>query len=86
VKLPNGTSTTDLVSTRLVYGFTPRSFLNAFVHYNGDTHEISTNLRFNILYRPLSDLYLVYNDRRNTDSDLLIERAFIVKLTNLFTF
>jgi hypothetical protein len=86
VKLAAGESTTDLVGSRLIYGFTPRSFFNAFIQYNGDTHEISTNMRFNITYRPLSDLYLVYNDRRNTQLDLPVERAFIVKLTNLFTF
>jgi len=86
VKLAGGASTTDLVGTRFIYGFTPRSFFNAFVQYNGDTHEISTNIRFNITYRPLSDLYLVYNDRRNSRTDEPIERAFIVKLTNLFTF
>ena len=86
VKLANGASTANLIGTRFIYGFSPRSFFNAFVQFNGDTHEVSTNIRFNITYRPLSDLYLVYNDRRSTATHEPIERAFIVKLTNLFTF
>ena len=86
VELLNGTSTSNLAGARFIYGLSPRSFLNAFFQYNGSTHEVSTNIRFNIMYRPLSDLYLVYNDRRNTQTDQVMERAFIVKLTNLFNF
>jgi hypothetical protein len=34
----------------------------------------------------MSHLYIVFNDRRETISGQLLERALIVKLTNLFTF
>ena len=74
------------MGARVLYAFTPRSFLNSFVQYNTDTHEVSSNIRFNLIHRPLSDLYLVYNERRNTEVGQLVERAFIVKLTNLFNF
>jgi hypothetical protein len=74
------------VGTRFTYAFTPRSFLNAFIQYNADTHQISSNIRFDLTHHPLSDLYLVYNDRRDTVTGQLLERAFIVKLTNLFNF
>jgi len=86
VTLPNGDFTTDLLGMRWLWGFSPVAFLNAFFQYNTDTHEVSSNIRFNIIHHPLSDLYLVYNDRRNTDAGQLVERAFIVKLTNLFNF
>ncbi len=86
IDLPAGTSIANLVGTRLIYGFSPRSFINAFLQYNGQTHELSTNIRFNITYRPLSDLYLVYNDRRDSRNGEPVERAFVVKLTNLFNF
>ena len=86
VNLPNGSFTTNLVGTRFTYAFTPRSFLNAFIQYNADTHQVSSNIRFDLTHHPLSDLYLVYNDRRDTTSGLLLERAFIIKLTNLFNF
>ncbi len=86
VTLPNGAFTTNLVGARLLYGFSPRLFLNAFIQYNADTHQVSSNYRFNFTHHPLSDLYLVYNDRRDTTSGQLIERALILKLTNLFNF
>jgi hypothetical protein len=86
VTLPNGSFTTNLVGTRFSFAFSPRSFLNAFVQYNADTHQVSSNIRFSFTHHPLSDIYLVYNDRRDTVSGDLLERAFIVKLTNLFTF
>ena len=86
VNLPNGSFTTSLVGARFLYGFTPRAFLNAFFQYNADTNEVSSNIRFNLIHHPLSDLYLVYNDRRDTLRGQVVERAFIVKLTNLFNF
>ena len=86
VELPTGSFTTDLVGMRLVYAFTGRSTLNAFVQYNADTHQVSSNIRFNFIHHPLSDLYVVYNDRRDTSIGQLMERSLIVKLTNLFDF
>ena len=86
VTLPTGAFTTDLVGMRLVYAFTGRASLNAFVQYNADTHQVSSNIRFNFIHHPLSDLYVVYNDRRDTSLGELVERSLIVKLTNLFDF
>lgn len=86
VKLANGAFTTNLVGTRVLYAFTSKMFLNAFVQYNADTHQVSSNIRFNIIHRPLSDLFIVYNDRRDTASGRLLDRAFVVKFTNLFNF
>jgi hypothetical protein len=84
--LANGSATTDLLGARVVYGFSSRSFFNAFLQYNSQTREVSTNVRFNIMYRPLSDVYIVYNDRRDTTLGEPVERAFIVKVTRLLTF
>ena len=86
VKLVNGAFTTNLIGARFTYGFTPRSFVNAFVQYNADTHQIKSNIRFNITHHPLSDVYFVYNDTRNSTTGELIGREFIVKFTNLFNF
>ena len=55
LELSNGTSNTHLFGARVVYGFSPRSFFNAFLQYNSATREVSTNIRFNIMYKPLSD-------------------------------
>jgi hypothetical protein len=85
VALPNGAFTTHLLGTRLLYGFSPRVFFNAFIQYNADTKQISSNIRFDFIHHPLSDLYLVYDDRRDT-AGRPVERAVIIKLTNLFNF
>ena len=86
VTLPAGDFTTQLLGARILYGFTPRLFLNAFLQYNADTKQVSSNIRFNFTHHPLSDIYIVYNDRRDTTRGELVERALIVKVTNLFTF
>jgi hypothetical protein len=86
VTLQTGHTTTNLLGMRLFYGFSPRAFFNAFVQYNDATHRLSSNIRFNWVHHPLSNFFLVYNDTRNTTSRQLVERAFIVKLTNLFNF
>jgi hypothetical protein len=86
VAVPNGSFTTDLVRTRFTYAFTPRSVVNAFIQYNADTHQVSSNIRFNWTHHPLSDLYIVYNDTRDTITGLSRERSFLIKVTNLFSF
>ena len=60
--------------------------MNAFFQYNADTRQVSSNIRFNITHHPLSDLYVVYNDTRDTARGEIVGRALIVKLTNLFNF
>ena len=60
-------------------------FLNALIQYNSSLDEISSNIRFNFIYKPLSDIFLVYNERRATDGEV-IERALITKLTYVFDF
>ncbi|HEY3044678.1 MAG TPA: DUF5916 domain-containing protein [Vicinamibacterales bacterium] len=86
VTLPNGGFTTNLIGSRFLYSFTSRAFLNAFFQYNADTRQVSSNIRFNLIHHPLSDLYLVYNDTHETTTGETVGRAFMIKLTNLFNF
>ncbi len=83
--LPSGDFSTDLVTTNLDYAFNPRMFLSGLIQYNDTQEEISCNIRFNFIYKPLSDLFLVYNERRTTTGDVL-ERALIAKMTYVFDF
>ncbi len=84
--LAGGSFTTNLFGLRFVYAFNARTFFNAFLQYNAERNEVSSNIRFNIIHRPLSDLFVVYNDRRSTANAQVVERALIVKFTNLFDF
>ncbi len=52
VDLTRGSFTTDPLGLRFVYAFTARAFFNAFIQYNAERDEVSSNLRFNILQRP----------------------------------
>jgi hypothetical protein len=85
VKLPNGQFTTELVGARIAYAFNPRTFLTGLFQYNAETRQVSSNIRFNLIHSPLSDLFLVYNDLRDAGGKV-VERAVTVKLTNLFNF
>ena len=85
ITLPSGDFTTTLTTTRLRYSFTTTMFLNALIQYSSTWREISSNIPFNFIYKPLSDLFLVYNERRTTTGEV-VERALIAKLTYLFNF
>ena len=78
---------TTLVSLRIDGSFSTRMFLNAFVQYNSVTKQVSTNIRYDFIHHPLSNLFVVYNDTRGTSgSTQPPTRALIVKFTQLFSF
>ena len=85
VRLPSGDFDADLVTARISYSFTTSMFLNSLIQYNSTIREISSNVRFHFIYKPLSDFFLVYNERRTTTGEVL-ERAVIAKLTYIFDF
>ena len=86
VDLAGGSFTTDLVGLRLNLAFSPKIFLENFVQYNTSSNTISSNIRFRFLHHPLSDFFIVYNERRGVSGNDILERALIIKLTNLFSF
>ena len=86
VALPAGAFTTVLSTSRLNVSFSTRIFLNALVQYNSDARQWTSNVRFNIIHRPLSDFFLVYNDHRDSRTGQLADRALIAKLTYLVAF
>jgi len=87
VRLVEGEFTTHLLGSRVTYTVTPLMFVSALLQYNSDTDAISTNARFRWEYRPGSELFVVYNEERNTLTHRvpsLNNRAFIVKINRLF--
>jgi hypothetical protein len=58
---------TNTLSTRVSYSFTPDLFLKGFVQYNDDRRLATLNVLFWYIYRPGSDLYVVYNNGWETD-------------------
>jgi hypothetical protein len=86
VELSTGNYVTTLVTGRVNYNFNTKMFVNALLQYNTDSHQWSSNLRFNIIHRPLSDFFLVYNERRDERSGDLMDRAIVAKMTYLMAF
>ena len=91
VELPLiGEATIPLVTSRVTYTLTPRMFFGGLIQYNSSNSSLGTNLRLRWEYQPGSELFVVYNDTRDTSirgrAPFLENRAFIVKLTRLFRF
>lgn len=87
VKMPWGNFLVNLSTLRVDYTFTPRMTIRSLTQYNTSSHEISNNVRFNFIYRPGSDIYVVYNDLSQTGLPADIfgkkDRQFVVKATYL---
>ena len=86
IRLRGGQYTTDLIAARVEYAFSTIAFANALLQYNTDAREWTSNLRFNIIHRPLSDLFLVYNERRDERTGQMLSRAVIAKVTHMLAF
>jgi hypothetical protein len=87
VTLDEGEFTTHLAGSRVTYSMTPLMFVSALMQYNSGIDAVSTNARFRWEYRPGSELFVVYNEERNTLTRSfpgLNNRAFIVKINRLF--
>jgi hypothetical protein len=89
VTLPQGSFTTHLIGSRVNLTVTPLMFVGALLQFNTTTHSVSSNVRFRWEYQPGSELFVVYNDQRDTFTrgfPDLANRAFIVKINRLFRF
>ena len=86
VELPEGAFDIDLFQLRFHYGFNPAMFLDAFIQYNSSARAVSSNIRFNLIHRPLSNLYLVYNENRDNRSGEILDRVLAIKFTYLAEF
>ncbi len=90
ITLPQGDFNATVAITRLTYTFTPRMFVGGLLQYNSTGALLSTNVRLRWEYQPGSELFVVYNDQRDTQLGrgvpMLQNRAFVVKLTRQFRF
>jgi len=90
IELPTGSFTQTLAGSRITYTMTPLLFASALVQYNSSTQTVSTNARVRWEYRPGSELFVVYNEERNSEPlsgvPGLLNRAFIVKANRFLRF
>ena len=80
----------NLFGGRVRYAYDTRTFLSAFVQYNESSDQLQTNIRFNLIHAPLSDVFLVYSERRDRHPEpgdaALVDRAITLKVTKLLAF
>ena len=77
------------MTARTTYSVTPLMFVSALVQYNSSNHSLGANIRLRWEYQPGSELFVVYDEQRDTmirGYPELDTRAFIVKITRLFRF
>jgi hypothetical protein len=89
VELVQGSFTTHLAGARTTWTPTPLMFTSAFLQYNSSNHALSANVRLRWEYRPGSELFVVYNEDRDTLARRfppVATRAFIVKINRLLRF
>ncbi len=89
VILPEGRFLAHVGGSRITYTMTPLMFVSALVQYNSSARTISANARFRWEYRPGSEMFVVYNEERDTrlpGTPALGNRSLIVKVNRLFRF
>ena len=86
VTLESGPFRADVGRVRVRYAWSTKLFGSAFVQYNAQSNTVVTNARINFRYAPLSDIFLVYTDRRNQETDVLGERTLALKVTRMLAF
>ena len=87
VDLVEGSFTTKLVGSRVTYAMTPRMFASALLQYNSGNNVVGANVRLRWEYRPGSELFVVFNEERDTLTrrfPALANRALIFKINRLF--
>jgi len=81
--------TADLYSARIRWAGNVRTFLMGFVQYNQASEELISNVRFNLIHAPLSDLFVVFTERRSLADaapEPVLERGITLKVTRLLAF
>jgi hypothetical protein len=89
VELPFGQFTTTLATTRGTFTVTPMMFVSGLLQYNSSNHTVGANVRLRWEYTPGSELFVVYNEGRDTllsGASSVQNRAVIVKVNRLFRF
>ncbi len=88
IDLPAGDFVTNLVRQRLSIALSPDIVLSALAQYSNVSDELGLNVRFNWIYRPGADLFIVYNQGWLAPDGVsmldAVDRRLAVKFTYLF--
>jgi hypothetical protein len=83
ISLPASSVVANVARLRLSVSPTTRVSGSAFVQYNGLTDEVVTSVRVRLIHAPLSDAYLVVEERRSTGGSYSPLQSVALKVTRL---
>jgi len=86
VSLKSGDFNADLAGLRVKYAWSTTLFGSTFMQYNTQSKTFVTNARLAWRYSPLSDVFLVYTERQNTELHVRNERSVAFKVTRMAAF
>src|SRR5262249_26387424 len=89
VTLSQAEFTSHLLGPRVTFPATPAMFVSAPLPYNSTGNTLASNVRFRWEYRLGSELFVVWNEQRDTLArgfPGLQNRALIVKVNHLLRF
>ena len=86
IRLPTGSTVTNLTSIRFGYNLSPRVFIQALMQHNDSAQLWSSNLRFGWLQDANTGLFVVYNEIEGISDYAPIGagRSVILKFSYLF--
>jgi hypothetical protein len=87
VDLPWGAFVVNLGVLRLDYTLSPQMTIRSLSQYNSSTRQFSTSIRYNFIYKPGSDLYIVYDGLQGNlpGRPELRNQQVVVKMTYLMS-
>ncbi len=87
LKQPIAEFTKTFWTSRTNYSFNKDMFIDALVQFDPATNRLNSNVRFNLIHSPLSDLFVVWNEQRfETGEGIIPGRSLTVKFTKMFAF
>jgi hypothetical protein len=86
LQIPHASFVSTIGNLRVGYSFSSNMFLDSLLQYRTDVNQFSANVRFNLIHRPLSDFFIVYNESQFSDTAQAAGRGVIVKYTQMFAF
>lgn len=84
---PDASFTKTFWTSRTNYSFNEDMFVDALVQYDPASKRLNSNVRFNWIHSPLSDVFLVWNEQRfETGEGIRPGRSLTVKVTKMLAF
>ncbi len=85
--LPDDSFVKTFWTGRMSFSFSRDMFIDALVQYDPSSELYNSNVRFNFIHHPLSDLYIVWNEQRFFTGDGIVPgRSLTLKATQMVSF